>query len=60
MIEIPVGKKRPLGDWSAQWVAEMGIICKKNVPITAKRWKDVKAPQREGIYKKVLVSASFF
>ncbi|KAL5714359.1 hypothetical protein ACHQM5_016332 [Ranunculus cassubicifolius] len=52
-IEIPIGKTRPLGAWSAQWVAEMGIIGKQNIPATCKRWKDVTLGQKEAIYKKV-------
>ncbi|KAL5722368.1 hypothetical protein ACHQM5_005898 [Ranunculus cassubicifolius] len=52
-IEILVGKARPLGPWSAQWVSEVGIICKQIIPVTCECWKDVTISQKTAIYTKL-------
>lgn len=54
-IEIPIGKKRPLGKWSAQWVSEMGIIVRQNIPLTFHYWKNLEEEHKIPLYEKVQV-----
>lgn len=54
-IEIPIGKKRPLGKWSAQWVSEMGIIVRQYVPLTFHYWKNLEEEHKFPLYEKVRV-----
>lgn len=55
-IVIPIGKKRPLGKWSSEWVTEMGIIVFQNIQLTKHYWKDLTYEDKIPLYNKVTVS----
>ncbi|KAF9588143.1 hypothetical protein IFM89_007619 [Coptis chinensis] len=40
-IEILYGKTRPIGNWSQEWINELGMISKYYIPPFAHKWKDV-------------------
>lgn len=54
-IEIPIGKMRPLGKWSNEWVSEMGIIIFQNIPLTFHYWKELEEHHKFPLYEKVRV-----
>lgn len=58
-IEIPIGKLRPLGNWSSEWVAEMGIIVRQNIPLTLHSWKNVTSEFKLTLYEKVMVNSIY-
>ncbi|KAF9595138.1 hypothetical protein IFM89_037238, partial [Coptis chinensis] len=53
-IEIPHGKTRPIGDWSQEWINELGMISKYYMPHFAHKWKDDDGDTRTLLHEKVL------
>ncbi|KAF9598455.1 hypothetical protein IFM89_027888 [Coptis chinensis] len=55
-IEILPGKARPIGDWGQEWINELGLIAKDDMPPFAHKWKDVDDDARTLLHEKVLVN----
>ncbi|KAK9091052.1 hypothetical protein Sjap_024229 [Stephania japonica] len=53
-IDIPEGLLKPVGNWSKEFTAEVGIICRSHAPFTCAKWKLVTEEDKQKIYKKIL------
>ncbi|KAF9603145.1 hypothetical protein IFM89_034155 [Coptis chinensis] len=53
-IEILLGKARPIGDWGQEWINELSMIAKDDMPPFAHKWKDVDDDARTLLHENVL------
>ncbi|KAK9105418.1 hypothetical protein Scep_022262 [Stephania cephalantha] len=53
-VDIPEGLLKPVGNWSKEFTAEVGIICRSHAPFTCAKWKLVTEEDKQKIYKKIL------
>ncbi|KAF9599982.1 hypothetical protein IFM89_002017 [Coptis chinensis] len=53
-IDILPGKARPIGDWGQEWINELGMIAKDDMPPFAHKWKDVDDDAITLLHEKVL------
>ncbi|KAK9118419.1 hypothetical protein Scep_016512 [Stephania cephalantha] len=58
-VNIPDGKLKPVGAWAAEFMTELGIICRTYAPIRVAQWKKVEQKDKEQIYNLIRVSNYF-
>ncbi|KAF5203754.1 hypothetical protein FRX31_006659, partial [Thalictrum thalictroides] len=53
-VVIKEGMTTPVGQWSTEFVNEIGIICRRCAPLTIRDWRLVKQPARDTMHEQLL------